>query len=123
MKNDVIIAISPNDIQGQITEKLRIITRSDLPLSYQAVQSGHAGIQFQYEHPELAKNWYTNSNYLIFLSVKNEDELNRLIKKAKLKNIKLSIFKEPDIGNQITAITLEPCQDSKKITSNIKLMK
>ena len=103
--------------------KLRVISRRDLPLPYQAVQSAHAGIQFQHEYPELAKNWFHNSNYLIFLSVNNEEELNSLIDRAMSKNIKISIFREPDINNEITAIALEPCDDSKRITSALKLMK
>ena len=111
------------DTDWQInTEKLRVITRSDLPLSYQAVQSGHAGIQFQHEHPEIAKHWHENSNYLIFLSVKDEERLKRLIDIAELNNIKHSVFREPDIGNEITAIALEPSSVSKKITSKIKLL-
>lgn len=107
----------------QITEKLRVITRRDLKSSYQGVQSGHAAIQFQYEHSKIAKNWYHNSNYLIYLTVENEIELNSFIEKAKSKNIKVSVFKEPDIGNLITAIALEPCLKSKKLTSGLKLMK
>ena len=106
----------------QVHEKLRVITRSDLPLSYQAVQSGHAGIQFQHEHPEIAKHWHTNSNYLIFLSVKNEFELKKLIDIAELHDVKHSIFREPDIGDEITAIALEPSSVSKKLTSKIKLL-
>jgi hypothetical protein len=88
---------------------------------YQGVQSIHAGIQFVFEHPEFAKAWYTQSNYLGFLSVQNEFELNKLIEKAIENNIKFSIFREPDIGNQITAIALEPGKLSKKLCSNLKL--
>ena len=103
--------------------KLRIITRRDIILPYQAVQSGHAGIQFQYEHPELAKNWYSNSNYLVFLSAENEDELKKFINKANSNNIKISIFREPDINNEITAIAVEPCEWSRKHTSGFPLMR
>tara|TARA_R110000796_G_scaffold98092_1_gene205475 strand:- start:4907 stop:5233 length:327 start_codon:yes stop_codon:yes gene_type:complete len=102
---------------------LRIITRSDIPLTYQAVQSAHACVQFQYEHPELAKNWFNNSNYLIFLSVENEQELEKLISKANSNNINISIFREPDINNEITAIALEPCDWSRRHTSGIPLMR
>lgn len=35
--------------------------------------------------------------------------------------IKLSVFREPDIDNQITAIALEPGTQTKKLCSNIKL--
>lgn len=125
MKTDIIFEskLGSDELTQVNTDKLRVITRRDLPLPYQAVQSAHAGIQFQYEHSELAKNWYHNSNYLIFLSVENEEELNKLIKKANSKDIVISIFREPDIGNQITAIALEPSIKSKKLTSGLKLMK
>lgn len=88
---------------------------------YQGVQSIHAGIQFVFEHPEYAKCWYENSNYLGFLSVENEQELNQLIERARSQEIKFSIFREPDVDNQITAIALEPGNKSKKLCSNLKL--
>lgn len=125
MKQDIIFEskLGSDELTQITSEKLRIITRRDLPLSYQAVQSGHAAIQFQHEHPELAKNWYHTSNYLIFLSVENEEELNNIIDTANKKNISISVFREPDIDNQITAIALEPSVTSKKLTSGLKLMK
>lgn len=104
-------------------KKLRVITRRDIPLEYQGVQGAHAAIQFQHEHPELAVDWFTNSNYLIFLSVKNEDELKQFIKKAESNNIITSIFREPDINNEITAIALEPCDLSRRITGGLPLMR
>jgi len=39
------------------------------------------------------------------------------------KNITISVFREPDINNEITAIALEPCDDSTRLTSGLKLMK
>ena len=87
------------------------------------MQSAHACVQFQHEHPELARDWFTNSNYLIFLSTENEDSLKELIKEANSKNIKISIFREPDINNEITAIALEPCEQSRKMTSRLPLMR
>lgn len=90
---------------------------------YQAVQSAHSAINFQYEHSELAKEWNTNSNYLIFLTVENEEELYKLKQKVKNKGIKYTSFYEPDIGNRLTAITLEPGIISKKLTSNLKLLR
>ena len=38
--------------------------------SYQAVQAGHSAIQFQHDHPEIAKQWYINSKYLIYCFIK-----------------------------------------------------
>ena len=85
------------------------------------LQSAHAGIDFQHQHPEIAKIWNTQSNYLIILSVENEEHLSRLIEKAKFKELKHTVFREPDIGNQITAIALEPREDSRKLTKNLPL--
>jgi hypothetical protein len=39
-----------------------------------------------------------------------------------LRGIKYSIFREPDINNQITAITLEPSEASMKLTSSFPLL-
>lgn len=81
----------------------------------------HALRQFNFDHPEIDKNWFENSNYLGLLSVANEAELHKLIQKAMAKDIHFSIFKEPDIGNKVTAIVLEPGPLTKKLCSNLKL--
>lgn len=88
---------------------------------YQAVQSMHALRQFTAEHPEIDKEWFEQSNYLGLLSVANEYELNQLIEKALTQGIKFSVFKEPDVDNEITAIALEPGTKTKKLCANIKL--
>ena len=105
----------------QANQKLIVITRRDISPGYQAVQSAHAAIEFQYEHPEIAKEWNTNSKYLIFLSVENEEALQRLLQKIQIRNLKYSTFFEPDIGNQLTAVALEPGQLSEKLVSNLPL--
>lgn len=86
-----------------------------------SVQAMHAAIQFQHDHPDYAKSWFEKSNYLAYLSVSNESELLILIEKALIKEIKFSIFREPDIGNQITAVCFEAGSKSKKLCSNLKL--
>jgi len=61
---------------------------------------------------------------MVSLGAKDEDHLRELITKADEKGIKMSIFIEPDIGNEITSITLEPCEAARKMTSSLpKLMK
>lgn len=102
-------------------DKLYLITRKDLSAGYQAVQSGHALVEFTMEHPEIADEWHKNSNYLCLLSVDNENDLYTLVCRAKDENLKLSVFREEDIGNEITAICLEPGERSKKLCSNLKL--
>lgn len=90
--------------------------------AYQAVQAGHSSIQFQHEHPDIAKNWHNNSKYLIYLSVENEQSLIKLISKLEKFKIKFSVFREPDIDNQITSICIEPSDKTRRITSSLPKM-
>jgi hypothetical protein len=78
-------------------------------------------MQFAMEHPDINKVWYENSNYLGFLSTTDEPALVQLIEQAIIHNIQFSVFREPDIGNQITAIALAPSPKSKKLCSKLKL--
>lgn len=86
---------------------------------YQATQAIHASLQFALEHPQIYHEWITVSNYLGFLSVKNEEQLQELVLKCQSKGIKVSVFTEPDINNQITAIAIEPCDEARRLVSSI----
>lgn len=85
------------------------------------LQSAHAGINFQYQYPNIAKQWNKQSNYLIILSVENELQLLLFLEKFKAYNLKTTTFREPDIGNEITAIAVEPGEKSRKLTSRLPL--
>jgi hypothetical protein len=88
---------------------------------YQAVQSMHALRQFTADYPDIDRQWFEQSNYLGLLSVADEQELNRLIEEARFLDIPVSIFREPDVEDQVTAIALAPGPKSKKLCSNLKL--
>lgn len=103
-------------------QKLTTVTRKDLPDGYQAVQSCHAAIDFIIKFPAEARQWHLESNYLCQLALPNELELEQFAQKAESKGIKVIRFYEPDIDNQLTAICLEPCEATRKITSSIPLM-
>lgn len=85
------------------------------------MQSMHALRQFTAEHPEIDQLWFNNSNYLGLLSVSSELELQELMERARNQQINVSCFREPDIGDQITAIAIEPGPKSKKLCANLKL--
>lgn len=110
-----------NPTHTQVHPKLIVITRKDLSPGYQAIQAAHAAIEFQHEHPKIAKEWNTYSKYLIFLSVENEKALYQLLEKIKYKDIKHTIFTEPDIGDQLTAVCIEPGEISRKLVSRLPL--
>ena len=101
--------------------KLSTVTRRDLTAGQQAVQSSHALAQFIFEHTQIAQIWFKDP-YLAQLSVETEDELNYLIQKLEKSNITYSIFREPDLNNQITAIAIEPSDKSRRLLSSLPLM-
>lgn len=106
----------------QVQEKLRIVTRLDLTIGQQSLQAAHAAIDFQYQHPVEAKEWHSKSNYLVFVTVSNEDALIKLITKAILTGIKHTVFREPDLYNQITAVAFEATDAARKLTSSCPLL-
>ena len=110
-----------NPTNTQVHPKLIVITRRDLSPGYQAVQAAHAAIEFQHEHPNIAKEWNTYSKYLVFLTVENEEALNHYLEKIKFYDLKHTIFTEPDIDNQLTAIAIEPSERTQKLVSRLPL--
>jgi peptidyl-tRNA hydrolase len=100
---------------------LYVIIRKDLSIAQQMMQGAHAAIEFQHEHPEIAKLWNEHSKYLVFLSVENESELEKYIQKFEYKMLKYSVFREPDIGDEITAVAVEPGDVSRRLCSKLPL--
>lgn len=98
-----------------------LVTRRDLTPGYQAVQPAHALAEFAIKFPKTFKHWQVNHKNLVVLSTSNELALNDLFMKAQAAKIKCVLFKEPDIGNESTAIALEPCEATYKLTSSIPL--
>lgn len=99
-----------------------MVTRRDLPIGTQALQSGHAAIDFQHQHPVEAQEWHKQSNYLAFLTVEDEADLIKLITKAILTGIKHTVFREPDLDNTITAVAFEATEAARRITSSCPLL-
>lgn len=106
----------------QDNSKLVVVTRNDLSEGYRAVQSIHAAINFTFEHPNRAGPWFTNSNYLVSLAVENEKDLKSLIRDCCRNELAITVFREPDIGNQITAIAIEPSPITQKLVRKIPLL-
>lgn len=77
-------------------ERLYIIVDEDLPIGYQAVQSGHATAQWLLTNPN--QTW--NNSYLIFL----KGNLSKLMLKLDMRDEDYVKFNEPDLDNATTAI-------------------
>ena len=83
--------------------KLYILTRRDIGIKYAGVQAGHALAQWMLENPTQAKEW--NNGTLVYLSVSCEEDLKAWGKNLDELGISWSGFREPDIGNELTAIS------------------
>lgn len=87
----------------------------------QAAQLVHVAYSFQKEYPHIQNVWLNISNYIALLSCENEQALKDLIAKAEKKDIKYSVFTEPDLNDSITSIILEPCEEASKMCSSLPL--
>jgi len=55
--------------------KLYVVVCADLSPGAQGCQSMHAALAFAAEHSTVEQKWYKESNYLAWLSVRDEREL------------------------------------------------
>lgn len=92
--------------EGQSNEFMTIICRDDMAPGYKVVQTAHALADFAVKHEDEFKQWQMGSNYLCCLET-TETKLSILSDKLDSLEIKYVEFKEPDIGNQITAIAVQ----------------
>lgn len=89
---------------------------------YKVVQSAHVLAEFAVQHHEQFKEWHHSSNYLCCLE-SSKCRMLELIDYLSLLKIKYSVFTEPDIGNEMTAVAIESLskEDHKKIFKKFKL--
>ena len=86
-------------------DRLYVIVDENLHLGLKCAQSCHALRQFVAEHPEIDQQWHEESNNLVVLQVENLSELADLLDEE---GYAISRFHEPDLGNALTAIAVEP---------------
>lgn len=78
------------------------MVRNDLTSSQQAVQAGHALADYIREHSEECQDYWNNT--LVYLTTRDKESLEFLELKMSNDDIKYTLFQEPDIGNEATAI-------------------
>ena len=98
-----------------------VIVRGDLSPGYQLVQSNHALVDFTIHFPKTVKTWHEQSNYIAGLQVNDEQALLDLCQQCVSNGIKCSLFREPDIEYQATALVVEPSDEARKLCSSLPL--
>lgn len=102
------------------SRRLYVVVRNDLLPGLQISQSIHAKDEFTRDFGDIEEKWGRDSNTIIVLSGSKE-QLYSIIGKASLKEIRYSIFKEPQLNYEVTAIALEPCEVSVEIVKGLSL--
>jgi len=85
------------------------------------VQTGHSIAEFAHQFPNQFNDWKRDSNYLISLSIDNEEKLERLYYKLLDNGADIVGFTEPDIGDQLTAICYYGTPEMRKHTDKLDL--
>lgn len=98
-----------------------LVTHGNLSAGYQIAQVAHVMAEYALNHHNSAKYWHHLSNSLIVLEAKNARDLSDLQEKAKSRGINVQEFREPDLGDEITALAFEPGKATKRLLSNLPL--
>jgi hypothetical protein len=110
--------VNPSPVEA--SRRLYVVVRDDLLPGLQISQSIHAKDEFTHAFPETEMAWRKTSNTIIILST-NAFELEGIIRNADILGIKHSVFMEPDLYGQVTAVALEPGNLTVGIVSNFPL--
>ena len=85
------------------------------------MQTAHSVAEFAHQFPIEFQEWKTKSNYLVSLSVDNEERLQRLYYKLQDNGANVVAFTEPDIDNHLTSICYYGTPEMRKLTQNLDL--
>lgn len=105
----------------QSPTKLYIVVRADLPIGLQAAQAAHAAFEFSARHRAVTLDWLGESNYLVIVAVPDEKALTDLHGRAVARGIVNHVVREPDLDDQMTALTLSPSDEARRLCANFPL--
>lgn len=73
------------------------------------------------DYPAITEVWRRNSNFLVVVGVRDEDVLLELANSAAAFGIKHTVVREPDYGNTVTAVALEPTEKAARLCAEYPL--
>jgi hypothetical protein len=87
-------------------DRLYVLVRGDLEPDYQAVQAGHAVAQWCLKHQWAKQGEKWENNTLIYLNVRDSEDLLSWANCLRKQGMRPIIFWEPDLNNQCTALAV-----------------
>ena len=97
----------------ETSNRLYILVSEDLAPIYGAVQGGHAIAQWMWEHSD---NLYWKNETVVYLSC-NVDKMKYLLEWDDI-----SIFREPDLNNKLTAIAVVGNPRNERMFKKLRLL-
>lgn len=97
------------------------MTHEQLRAGQQTAQVAHALADFARRRGDAFKQWHDHSNYIIALQVKSPLALEELYSRAHADGFDLIPFREPDLGDQLTALAFVPSKAVKPYLSSLRL--
>ncbi len=70
------------------------------------------------KYPELTRRWFDESNYLILVSVPNEEVL---LDHAATIGVPNAVIREPDLNNEATAVAVGPSETAWRALAQLPL--
>ena len=101
-------------------DKLYLVTHKELSSGYQTAQIAHVVAEFILNNPDEAKTWNLTSNSVIVLEADSARHLYELQESAAGKGMLVTEFREPDLGDEITALAFGPSENTRKLLSNLR---
>lgn len=98
-----------------------MVTHSGLTAGYQVAQTAHAVANFARFDTDAFTHWHAQSQYLVALQAPCADTLEGLLSRALAAELTVHPFREPDIGDQLTAIAFSPDPRNKRFLSRLPL--
>lgn len=65
--------------------------------------------------------WVSGSNYLVVVSVANEEALETLAQRCGEEGVIVTRVREPDLGNEMTAVAIQPGDTARRLCANLPL--
>lgn len=103
-------------------DRLYIVTRQDLPVGFASAQCAHAAFQFARDQWEQTAPWMRDSQWLVIVTVADEGSLEDLAFRAAQAGLPHSRWREPDRGDELTAVAIAPGKGARLLCANLPLL-
>jgi peptidyl-tRNA hydrolase len=103
------------------TDKTYIVTRADLSHGQQIAQAVHAMSLLPQHDPQAYTQWRATSDSIVVLAAPSEQALIEITQQARATGISHATWREPDLGDETTAIILAPGPNTPGLLAHLPL--